>query len=510
MKLKDIVIKANIRKDLGDLTDLAASIKEQGIIEPLVVYKDQGKTVLLAGHRRHAAAKLAGVEDVPVHEIKVPEGQVQALQLAENLHREDLTPFEVSAMIGEELKKRGFHLDNGQAIPDGFNEVVEQIAKSTGAKLRYVKAMARLAFLPEAYRKLLENDNISVPQALLILSLPPENQARLLDNVFELRSPNGKGPQISLNELEDKASMLFGADLSRAPFSLEEPYHSLPCVGCQWNTANTQELFPTGKAGLCRQPECYTRKCQVLTTEFKESVKKDNVPFVAYTGLNYGGSSPETVKGKAVVELTAKDKEILAKQTKEDATFGLAVVRAAVGRKPQALYLRLKGKQKEIKKSSYQKKDWVEQFFSDIWRTVKGTLYEKPAADALPKLKVDKAILKIVVESEELGDIFSYADLDMTADNVLRALVFKAAVDREISAAEKLLGVSFEKAKAEVTKKIQKVRGQLDPLVTYDGYGWPRQPEGFVKAIGQYIETDKLVLPAAPSAAEQAPEEDDA
>ncbi|HWH68368.1 MAG TPA: ParB/RepB/Spo0J family partition protein [Candidatus Sulfotelmatobacter sp.] len=84
------------RKDLGDLSDLVASIKDRGVIQPIVVSKHApAKYQIIAGERRFTAAKRAGLPEIPalVAQVGSPKERLE-LQIIENLHREDLTPLE--------------------------------------------------------------------------------------------------------------------------------------------------------------------------------------------------------------------------------------------------------------------------------------------------------------------------------------------------------------------------------------------------------------------------------
>ena len=101
---------ANIRDDLGDLSDLAQSIRAQGIVQPLVVTehpKKLGKYLILAGHRRHAAATRAGLAQVPCvirHHVDDHADQLE-LMLVENLQRRDLDTVEKAQAIGALLNR---------------------------------------------------------------------------------------------------------------------------------------------------------------------------------------------------------------------------------------------------------------------------------------------------------------------------------------------------------------------------------------------------------------------
>jgi ParB/RepB/Spo0J family partition protein len=102
---------ANVREDLGDLTELVDSLRAHGVLQPLVVRphpRRSGEFELLAGHRRYAAAKLAGCDRVPVTvRHGVDDGQVLEVMLVENCQRRELGAMEKAEAMGA-LINRGY------------------------------------------------------------------------------------------------------------------------------------------------------------------------------------------------------------------------------------------------------------------------------------------------------------------------------------------------------------------------------------------------------------------
>lgn len=126
----------NPRKDLGDLTELAASIKAKGVLQNLTVVPkaESGMFTVIIGHRRHAAAKLAGIREVPcVVADMTPEEQVETM-LLENMQRSDLTPYE---------QAKGF-----QMMMD-MGRTVEDIVQKSGFSESTVRHRLKLAQLDE-------------------------------------------------------------------------------------------------------------------------------------------------------------------------------------------------------------------------------------------------------------------------------------------------------------------------------------------------------------------------
>src|SRR5258706_16195199 len=82
------------RHEIGDLTELTASISENGVLEPLLVKPMMGRWMIIAGERRWRAASCAVLTDVPSLEMDVDESAVAEIELIENMQRKDLTPLE--------------------------------------------------------------------------------------------------------------------------------------------------------------------------------------------------------------------------------------------------------------------------------------------------------------------------------------------------------------------------------------------------------------------------------
>lgn len=144
----------NIRDDLGDLTELAASIREHGILQPLTVTEHPASGFLLiAGHRRLSAAVMAGVQRVPViirHGVD-DTGDQLVLMLVENCHRRDLNPME-RADAYDALRNRGL--------------TPRDIAQRTGSPTSTVTYFLRLLDLPQEDQDEIRAGNLAVSRAL--------------------------------------------------------------------------------------------------------------------------------------------------------------------------------------------------------------------------------------------------------------------------------------------------------------------------------------------------------
>jgi ParB family transcriptional regulator, chromosome partitioning protein len=156
------------------LKELAASIKQYGIVQPLVVTPSKGEQfAIIAGERRWRAAQLAGLKEVPTIVRSSKELEQLEIAIIENVQRVDLSPLEQAASI-ERL-----HRD--------FNASYEDIAKRLGKAPSTVNNIVRLLQLPAEAAEALATGNISEGHARAILALKaqPQKQAALLEAIVK-------------------------------------------------------------------------------------------------------------------------------------------------------------------------------------------------------------------------------------------------------------------------------------------------------------------------------------
>ncbi|HJQ28603.1 MAG TPA: ParB/RepB/Spo0J family partition protein [Rubrobacter sp.] len=144
------------------IKELAASIREVGILQPLVVRSTPAGFELIAGERRLRAAKEAGLDRVPVLIRQAGENESMELALVENLQRENLSPLETASAY--------------QALMDGFGLSKEQLSRRLGKSRAAVTNTLRLMHLPEGIRTLLSDGKLSEGHARALLGLQTEEQ----------------------------------------------------------------------------------------------------------------------------------------------------------------------------------------------------------------------------------------------------------------------------------------------------------------------------------------------
>jgi ParB family chromosome partitioning protein len=154
------------------LEDLTQSIKEQGIIHPLIVREVQGKYELIAGERRWRASQRAGLKLIPVIARQATDREILELALVENLQRSDLNPIE---------EGEGYEI-----LQQKYKMTQEEIARKVGKNRATVANAVRLTALPPAVKSMVQKNLISAGHAKAILGLPrPEDQIALAEEVVK-------------------------------------------------------------------------------------------------------------------------------------------------------------------------------------------------------------------------------------------------------------------------------------------------------------------------------------
>ena len=160
------------------LKELADSIREQGIVQPLIVRESGGKFELIAGERRWRAAQLAGLTEVPVIVRQASDRDVLELALIENLQHENLNPLE---------EAQGY-----SQLVSQFQMTQEDVATKVGKSRAVVANSLRLLKLPAVIQSYLRESRLSVGHAKVILGLASEKQQlaaaeRVLDDALNVR-----------------------------------------------------------------------------------------------------------------------------------------------------------------------------------------------------------------------------------------------------------------------------------------------------------------------------------
>ena len=152
------------RTDPGDLTELTASIREKGVLEPLLVKPTiMGRWMIIAGERRWRAATAAGLEELPCIEMDVDDSGVAEIALIENMQRKDLTPWEEA--------------DGLRALCERFGYTHEDVARKVGKSRSTVTEALSIASIPEPIREICRESEITSKSLLLQIVRQPDDES---------------------------------------------------------------------------------------------------------------------------------------------------------------------------------------------------------------------------------------------------------------------------------------------------------------------------------------------
>ncbi len=169
------------------LAELTASIRESGIVQPILVRKRGERFQIIAGERRWRAAQAAGLASVPVSIREVPDSQLLELALVENVQRQELTPLEEAQAF--------------QRLQDEFHLTQEEIARRVGRERSTIANTLRLLRLPRELQQLVAQARLDAGHARSLLAL-----ARSDDQLALGREAARKG--LSVREVERRVALL--------------------------------------------------------------------------------------------------------------------------------------------------------------------------------------------------------------------------------------------------------------------------------------------------------------
>lgn len=219
------------------LKELADSIRERGVMQPLLVREiDDGRYEIIAGERRFRAATLAGLDEVPVRILEVDDQAAAAIALIENMQREDLNPLEESRGLSRLIHE--------------FSFTHEQAAKAVGKSRSAITNLLRLSQLSGAVQAMLLSGDLDMGHARALLTLPGASQVALAQKII--------AQGLSVREAERLASSaaLVAGDLSRKasvkgksrhPISQDQDYKRLAQTLA--DLVGLEAVFKTNKKG---------------------------------------------------------------------------------------------------------------------------------------------------------------------------------------------------------------------------------------------------------------------
>ena len=194
------------RMDQEALKELAESIKTQGVIQPILVRsRSEGGYEIVAGERRWRAARMAGLQAVPVVVRDIPDNQALAVALIENIQREDLNSLEQAQGI--------------QRLTNEFGLTHQAAAEALGRSRTAITNLLRLLELAPPVRELLAEGKLDMGHARALLALPTLRQVEFANDIA------AKG--LSVREVEKRVGELVSRPKPRVPRTVDRDVERL-------------------------------------------------------------------------------------------------------------------------------------------------------------------------------------------------------------------------------------------------------------------------------------------
>ncbi len=262
-----VVGKLNPRKDFDEesIKELHESIKENGILQPLLVRPiEGGKYELVCGERRLRASKLAELKEVPVMIKELTDDEAIEAMIIENLQRKGVSDMEEAEAFGRLVKYKG--------------KTIQDIALTVGKPLKFVATRIKLNELIPEFKKALLEKKMDVELGLRLCVLTTATQKL----IWKEEDCEGDD-EININSYRLNQ---YTSNLESATFDLEDKTLSKvngSCLGCIHNTASNTLLFPDEKGvGMCQLAKCFVEKSKKhYENELKKAIEDPEVILVA-------------------------------------------------------------------------------------------------------------------------------------------------------------------------------------------------------------------------------------
>ena len=276
--VEDIIRSATNREHFKPeaLEEMASSIREKGVIQPIVVrpvsciedeerHKAAGKAKyeLIIGERRWRGSKIAGKTDIPAVIRELDDHEALKLQVIENAQREDPDPLDEAQQYDALLK-------SGKSTVD---ELCAEIGKSRATLYGRIKLLS----LPQKVKDALRAWKITPQVALLIARIPNPKVAE--EAATRILQGNHDGQPFSFRQVQAFMAQEYMTQLKGAPFDPKDKTlvpDAGPCALCPKRTGNQKELFSdVTQADVCTDPVCFRLKVEAARARLFEAAKAD-------------------------------------------------------------------------------------------------------------------------------------------------------------------------------------------------------------------------------------------
>lgn len=238
------------------LAELAESIRQVGVLSPILVRPHKRGYELICGSRRYRASRLAGMTDIPAITRELSDNEALELMITENLQREDVNPLEEAEAFQNLITHRGYDIA----------ALVARFGKSEF----FIRTRLKLNELIPEFKDLLVADTIGVSHAMELCKLDEKYQKEIFQEKFA-----NQDSVFTVKELKRIIENNFMLSLYKAAFDLTDTTLDSAagsCLSCLKNTASYMILFPDSpKEGACLDRACFKHKTDI---HFDRIIKK--------------------------------------------------------------------------------------------------------------------------------------------------------------------------------------------------------------------------------------------
>jgi ParB family transcriptional regulator, chromosome partitioning protein len=286
VSLKNIVADPNQPRKYYDETamaELTDSVRENGVIQPILLRPHGKKYMLVCGERRYRASNNAALKEIPSVIRNLSDAEALELQIIENLQRKEVHPMEEAVAF--------------KSLAETFS--TEEIANRIGKSESYVVKRIKLNDLIDDAQEILFTGHITLTNALLMSRLSSEVQSEII----KLEAPNdwktkkGKEKDWMLEDVDHYVDVS-EHDLSKALFKITDAKiypEAGSCKGCVFNTANHPMLFDEYRKSFCTKTTCFEIKNKNARIARYEDISKDP-SIICIVTFGYGDSHQNDVK----------------------------------------------------------------------------------------------------------------------------------------------------------------------------------------------------------------------
>jgi len=294
--------KTNPRKhfDQGDLEELAKSIAEKGVIQPIVVRPHPQETIklrweIVAGERRYRASRIAGASTILVIARDLDDKAMLEIQVIENLQRVDVHPLDEAIGFKQLMELHGYTADT--------------LAAKVGKSESYIYSRLKLDDLIPAIQKLFTTDMITAGHAILIARLSPDEQKQVIDKdnglLWENNYRSDDNSVVSVRGLAAAIKQELYLSLAKVPWKTNDTKllpAAGPCTTCPKRSGANPGLFAEiAEKDICTDRQCYNQKLDLfvarqmengglvkVSTDYnKKDVPADTLKYGSYVDLTY-------------------------------------------------------------------------------------------------------------------------------------------------------------------------------------------------------------------------------